>query len=110
MPDKNTFRPRPPPAGTTPQSVTQSHEHQGESFTGSISVDGNRYRNCVFDACVMIYGGGMPPSFSDCRFRNCRLSFVGAAGNTLMFLKAMDSPGSGLQRVVRETFRGFTSS
>jgi hypothetical protein len=84
-------------------------EHVGETFSGPVEVDGNRYRNCVFEGCVMIYGGGAPPSFSGCHFRNSRLSFVGAAANTLAFLKAMDSPSSGLQRVVRETFRGFTA-
>lgn len=109
MTGKHHIRSRVSPAGA-PQTVSPVIEYEGETFSGSISVDGNRYRNCVFDGCVITYGGGVPPSFADCRFRNSRLSFVGAAGNTLLFLKAMDSPSSGLQRVVRETFRGFTSS
>ena len=81
----------------------------GQTFTGSISVDGNRYVDCTFKGCVMVYGGGVPPSFSGCHFRDSRLSFVGAAANTLAFLKALDSPSSGLQRIVRETFRGFSA-
>jgi hypothetical protein len=84
-------------------------DHVGQTFTGSVSVDGNRYINCTFEECVIAYGGGVPPSFSGCHFRNSKLSFVGAAANTLGFLIAMDSPKSGLQRMVRDTFRGFSS-
>ena len=93
-----------PPAGVAP-IVDQ---HVGLIFTGSILVDGNRYMNCTFERCVITYSGGVPPSFSGCQFKDSRLSFAGAAANTLAFLIAMDSPDSGLQRVVRETFRGFT--
>ena len=84
------------------------NDHVGLTFTGSISVDGNRYTNCIFERCVITYGGGVPPSFSGCHFKASRLSFAGAAANTLAFLIAMDSPNSGLQRVVRETLRGFS--
>ncbi len=93
-----------------PPKVVPPIEHDGENFSGPISVDGNQYRNCIFDRCVLTYGGGVPPSFADCRFRGSTLAFVGAAANTLAFLKAMDSPKSGFQRIVRETFRGFTGS
>ena len=44
----------------------------GQTFTGSISVDGNRYINCTFEECVIVYGGGAPPSFSGCHFKNSR--------------------------------------
>jgi hypothetical protein len=85
-------------------------ERSGETFCGAILVDGNRYQDCTFERCVLTYGGGVPPSFSNCRFNNSTLTFVGAAANTLAFLKAMDAPRSGLQRVVRETFRGFSGT
>lgn len=93
-----------------PPKAIPPTEHEGENLSGSISLDGNHYRNCHFDHCVLTYGGGVPPSFTDCRFRDSTLAFVGAAANTLAFLKAMDSPKSGFQRIVRETFRGFTGS
>jgi hypothetical protein len=83
-------------------------EHVGLTFTGPISVDGNRYINCIFERCVVTYGGGVPPSFSGCSFHDSKLSFVGAAANTLLFLKAMAAPNSGLQRVIHETFPGFS--
>src|SRR5213080_4603038 len=107
LPNKHHLRSRgTAPATALPQEVAPATEHVGETFNGSISVDGNRYRNCIFERCIIAYGGGVPPSFSDCHFRNSTLSFVGAAASTLTFLKAMDSPSSGLQQVVRETFRG----
>src|SRR5262249_34491240 len=84
-------------------------DHVGKTFTGSGSVDGNRYVHCTFKGGVMVYGGGVPPSFSGCHFTDSKLSFVGAAASTLAFLKAMDSPSSGLQRIVRETFGGFSA-
>jgi hypothetical protein len=83
-------------------------DHACQKFTGSISVDGNRYTRCTFERCEIAYGGGVPPSFSGCKFTETRVCFVGAAANTLAFLMAMDSPHSGLQGVVRETFRGFS--
>src|SRR5262249_62380829 len=80
-----------------PAAVAPIVDHVGSTFTGSITVDGNRYLNCTFERCVITYSGGVPPSFSGCSFKDTKLSFAGAAANTLAFLIAMDSPSSGLQ-------------
>jgi hypothetical protein len=37
------------------------------------------------------------------------MRFEGTAGNTIAFLKAMTAPSSGLQRVVRDTFRALSA-
>jgi hypothetical protein len=37
------------------------------------------------------------------------MKFEGTAGNTIAFLKAMAAPSSGLQRVIRDTFRALSA-
>ncbi len=83
-------------------------KHQDETFTGDVELDGNEFENCDFDGALLIYRGGPPPSLSGCGFRDFRFNFDGAAANTVRFLQAMAAPNSGMQIVVRDTFKGLT--
>jgi hypothetical protein len=70
----------------------------------NVQLDGNAFIRCRFTGCKLIYSGGMPPNFSHCEFSGSQFYFEGAAGNTVAFLKAMSSPQSGLQRVLKDIF------
>lgn len=75
----------------------------GKTFTGqTLKLDGGEFVNCRLDDCDLIYTGGLPPSIVDCEIRNCRVTFEGAALNTLALLKGMASPGSAFQQFVRD--------
>jgi hypothetical protein len=83
-------------------------DHARGRFAGvPVALDGNTYTDCFFTNCNLTYSGGALPSISGCHFEHCRFELVGAAANTLALLKAMTSPTSGMQTLVRETFRAL---
>ena len=56
-----------------------------------VELDANEYHDCNFIECMMIYAGITRVVVTGCKFVDCQWQFDGAAGNTLDFLKAMDS-------------------
>jgi hypothetical protein len=83
-------------------------QHIKCGFAGaSMKLDDNDFVECTFRDCALVYAGGRPPTLDNCSFSNVRFKFEGPAENTVAFLKAMASPKSGLQIVVRETFPGL---
>jgi hypothetical protein len=54
-----------------------------------VELDFNRFEECAFVACKIVYRGYSPPDFIECRFENCEYTFDGPAGNLLAFLKSM---------------------
>ena len=85
-------------------------DYTGHTFQGGrVALDGNSFKGCTFDGCELVYSGGIPPALSGCSFSNFNMRFEGAAANTIAFLKAMAAPSSGLQRVIRDTFRALSA-
>jgi hypothetical protein len=85
-------------------------DYTGHTFQGGrVALDGNSFKGCTFDSCELVFSGGIPPALSGCSFRNTSMRFEGTAGNTIAFLKAMATPSSGLQRVIRDTFRALSA-
>ena len=85
-------------------------EYRDETFTGEVELDGNEFYNCTFSGgATLIYRGDTPPRLNGCKFKSFKFEFQGTAANTVGFLKAMASPNSGLQSVVRDTFPGLTA-
>jgi hypothetical protein len=59
----------------------------------TVTLDGERYSGCEFRGCRMVFRGGEPPRFDDCRFDGCDWRFEDAAANTLAHLKIVWSAG-----------------
>jgi hypothetical protein len=59
----------------------------------TVSLDAGLFSDCEFRDCRMIYRGGEPPKFDNCRFVGCDWQFDDAAANTLAHLKTMWSVG-----------------
>lgn len=59
----------------------------------TVTLDGERYSGCEFRGCRMVYRGGEPPHFDDCRFDNCDWRFEDAAADTLAHLKVVWGAG-----------------
>lgn len=55
----------------------------------TIQVDGNRYEECIFEECLIEYGGLGEVAFVNCRLNNVNWSFVGPAANTISFLSML---------------------
>jgi hypothetical protein len=69
-----------------------------------VELDGAEFLQCQFRGTTLRYTGGEMPRIKDCSFFGARFAAAGAAASTVALFKAMASPGSGLQDVVRETF------
>ena len=75
-------------------------EVRDQTINQRTNLDGNRYVNCDFDNCELVYDGGLPPAFDNCRFNDARFNFQGPAGATLMFLNAMAPAHTNMRQVV----------
>ncbi len=53
----------------------------------TVTLDNQRYADCEFRGCRMVFRGGEPPLFDGCRFDDCDWRFEDAAANTLAHLK-----------------------
>jgi hypothetical protein len=60
----------------------------------TVEVDGNDYKNCTFEKCMMRFrGDGEPGSMIGSRITDCQWHFDGPAGNTIQFLTALYANG-----------------
>ncbi len=82
-------------------------DHDGKSWTDvSEVIDGNKYTNCRFERCTMVYKGGELPHMSHCHFESCSWQFAGAAERTLVFMRHMyQGMGQGGKDLIEETVR-----
>ena len=77
----------------------------GEKFNhDTIALDGEAFTDCDFSACRLVYSGGEPPKFKDCRFTDCEWKFEDAAARTLAHLKAAWAAGAkaDVQALIKE--------
>jgi hypothetical protein len=66
----------------------------------TVELDGQTFRDCTFDTCVLIYRGGQPPEISNCLFPKCEWRLEDAADRTLDFFGLLHRIGA--DDVVRE--------
>jgi len=79
---------------------------EDKTFKGEeLRLDGNEYSACVFVDCEFQFGGMGFVAFSNCRFDNCRWSFVDAASNTLRFMAGLyHGLGGGGRQLIEQLF------
>ncbi|QLG10984.1 hypothetical protein HLB42_09525 [Deinococcus sp. D7000] len=69
-------------------------EFQGRNFQDvEVELDGNKFEDCTFTQCRLIYRGGTPPNLVGCSFDKPMMIFDGPASATLAFLTAMYQGG-----------------
>jgi hypothetical protein len=59
----------------------------------TVALDGERFADCEFRGCRMVFRGGEPPRFDNCMFDTCDWRFEDAAANTLAHLKVVWAAG-----------------
>lgn len=70
-------------------------EIKGQEFVKQeIHLDFNRFSQCHFRECTMIFHGFGIVHFDDCRFMNVRWTFADAAFRTLDFMAALYQAGA----------------
>lgn len=77
-------------------SISYTHEN--------IFLDGEVFRGCDFRDCRLIYSGGTPPMFDNCRFDNCEWKLEGGAAQTLVHLRGVWKAGGKVpvQSIIKE--------
>ena len=60
----------------------------------TVALDGERFADCEFRGCRMVYRGGEAPSFDSCTFDDCDWRFEDAASRTLEFMKVVWGAGA----------------
>jgi hypothetical protein len=68
-----------------PDGMSYSHE--------TVVLDGETFTSCEFRDCRMVYAGGEPPAFRDCKFVDCEWKQDEAAARTLAYLKVLWNAG-----------------
>ncbi len=70
----------------------------------TVALDGEAFSDCEFRDCRMVYAGGKPPEFSNCRFEGVEWKFEGAAAATLAHLKLVWAVGGKpqIQAMIKE--------
>jgi hypothetical protein len=63
----------------------------------TVALDDEHFTDCEFRGCRMVYRGGEPPVFEDCRFDDCDWRFEDAAARTLTYMKAVWAAGGKAQ-------------
>jgi hypothetical protein len=63
----------------------------------TVPLDGEMFADCEFRECRMVFSGGKPPVFDNCRFDACDWRFEDAAANTLAHLKGVWAAGGKAQ-------------
>ncbi len=63
----------------------------------TVPLDGEVFADCEFRDCRMVFSGGKPPVFDNCRFDTCDWRFDDAAARTLAHLKVVWAAGGKAQ-------------
>lgn len=75
-------------------------ETKTQTIQGRVKLDGKTFTDCEFVDAQLVYDGGLPPNFINCRFSNSNFTFDKEAGNAVNFLRAMAHPNSNMREVV----------
>ncbi len=69
----------------------------------TVALDAERFADCEFRDCRLIYRGGEPPIFEGCSFVGCDWQFEAAAAATLKHLKTLWAIGgkAAVQAVIK---------
>jgi hypothetical protein len=59
----------------------------------TVPLDGEWFTDCEFRGCRMVFRGGEPPKFDNCRFDDCDWRFEDAAAHTLAHMKIVWAAG-----------------
>jgi len=81
-------------------------DYKDQTFTGEVvKIDGNKFEECSFVRCEVIYAGGERFGLSHCTFDACAFSLEGPALSTLNFMALLyGEGGSEGQAFIEDTF------
>jgi hypothetical protein len=76
--------------------------YKNERFFGvDVEIDGNRFENCRFARCNLVYRGGDSPALIGCDFQDVEIIFGNSAANTVALMQEMYA--AGFAQVIEKT-------
>lgn len=76
----------------------------------TIDIDFNKFLNCQFDSCTLVFHGYGVIEMDGCSFKEVNWTFDGAAAKTLQFLKGLyHGAGKGGKDLIELTFNDIRS-
>ena len=84
-------------------------QFEGKTFTQeTVDLDFNRFVNCRFERCVLVFHGFGAISMDGCSFSFVDWRFVDAAATTLQFMTGLyHGAGPGGRELIEKTFEGI---
>jgi hypothetical protein len=80
--------------------------HKNKSFKDErVELGDDRFHNCVFTNCELVFDGHRSPTFSDNEFIESVFVFTEHAVRTLYFLSNIYHAGDGGHQVIEQTFQ-----
>ena len=65
-------------------------QHKGTRFSRTrVNIDSQRFEDCVFDNCAIVFSATGPYQLGGCTFNNCSFAFEGSAAATVQFMTAL---------------------
>ena len=83
----------------SPSNTLTGRISKDVTLTGDVVLDAAVFVDVSFQSARLIYSGGQPPSFQNCRFDNATFAFEGPASNTLSFINAMAPANTGMRDI-----------
>jgi hypothetical protein len=80
-------------------------KHSKKAFKNTtVTLDGNEFEKCVFDACTLEYDGSLAVALTGSTMSNCTWAFKGPAANAVQFMSALYQSGPQGALLVEATF------
>ncbi len=80
--------------------------HKDKTFENErVELVGDRFHNCIFTNCELVFDGHRSPTFSDNEFIDSVFVFTEHAVRTLYFLSNIYHAGDGGRQVIEQTFQ-----
>lgn len=70
------------------------------TVTDRVVLDDTHFNNVTFNSAEMVYSGGTPPEFVNCRFTESRFVFEREARNTVALLRSLSPESTNMRGVV----------
>jgi hypothetical protein len=62
-------------------------QHKRARFSRTrVNIDSQRFEDCVFDNCAIVFSATGPYQLSGCTFNDCSFAFQGPAAATVQFM------------------------
>ena len=71
----------------------------------AVVLDGKEFIDCIFENCVLHYGGSAPYGANRTKWINCGFQFINASAQTLQVMTALYAQGGEFRAIVENVIK-----